>query len=66
MKKFRKWPKTIGYTKELTITNINQLTGGTGAKFLETTQAHNGDLIAIQWRRKIVDSIPSDHILVEF
>ena len=64
--KFRKWPKIVSYTKELSITNIDQLVNGTGCKYLEAMPAHNGDLVAIQWRRKMVDSIPTDHILIKF
>ena len=62
----RKWPQVIDYTKELRITNIDQLTHGTGAKFLETMTAHNGDHIAIAWHRKILDTIPTDHVLIAF
>jgi len=34
------------------IVNMECMPRGTGAKFLECTQAHNGDLIASYWRRK--------------
>uniref|UniRef100_A0A6M3LIT3 Uncharacterized protein n=1 Tax=viral metagenome TaxID=1070528 RepID=A0A6M3LIT3_9ZZZZ len=66
MNSFRKWPTIIKHSRELRITNTEQLPHGTGAKYLETMPAHNGDYVAIAWRRKILDNIPCDHILVEF
>lgn len=66
MSYYRAWPKIIDYNKELSITNTDQLPHGVGAKYLECMPAHNGDLIAIAWRRKILDTIPTDHIIVEF
>ncbi len=66
MDRFRKWPEIIKNSKELVITNTQQLPHGTGAKYLEAMTAHNGDFVAIRWRRKIVDSIPADHVLIEF
>ena len=62
----RKWAQVIKYNRELRITNIDQLTHGTGAKFLETMTAHNGDYIAVAWHRKMLDTIPTDHVLISF
>jgi len=66
MGKLRKWPTIVKHSRGLRITNTEHLPHGTGAKYLETMTAHNGDYIAAAWRRKILDNIPSDHILIEF
>jgi len=62
----RRWPKIIDNTRDLRVTNLEHLARGTGAKYLEVMEAHNGDYIAVAWRRKLLDSIPSDHILIVF
>lgn len=65
MESRRKWPKIIANDRDLVVTNLGHLAHGVGAKYLEVITAHNGDLVAVAWRRKILDSIPSDHILIE-
>lgn len=45
----------IQYTTGLRIVNMEHLRQGSGARYLEVIHGENGDLVAKQWRRKLVD-----------
>jgi len=46
--------------------NIESLPRGTGAKYMETMTAHNGDLVALCWRRKLPISAKPDRIFIQY
>lgn len=56
----------IQYTPALRIVNVGQLSRGTGDEYLEVLVAHNGELIACQWRRSLVRDLPAGRALVQF
>jgi hypothetical protein len=56
----------IRYTPALRIANTDQLPGGTGAKYLEAMLGHDGELIAVAWRRKKPASLDHGRVLVRF
>lgn len=61
-------PIEIVSWKDVKITNVDSLPKGLGAKFLECMKAHREDLplIAIKWRRKLPDSMPRGHVIVDY
>ena len=60
--------KTLKYTRELgqRITNTENLPLGLRCKYLVTTKAHTGTLIAKQWKRKRPNTIGDNEVLVVF
>jgi DNA polymerase III sliding clamp (beta) subunit (PCNA family) len=47
-------PEIIPQSRDLKITNLDQLPRGTGARYLEVVRGEDGVLVAKQWRRKPV------------
>lgn len=56
----------VRYSPEMAITNMGILPAGTGAKYLEVMEAHNGTYIAVQWRRTLPKTIGKGRLLIEF
>lgn len=55
----------IRNTKELIVKNTEILPRGTGAKYLEVL-VNGKEFIAIQWRRKLPNSLPAGRALIQF
>jgi len=64
--KWRKFPTVIEYDTSLDIRNIEHLPRGTGAKYLEVIAGQGDEYVAVQWRRRNHNGIPSSHTLVRF
>jgi hypothetical protein len=58
--------RTITYNPGMQITNVDQLSKGTGAKYLEVLDNNEGPFIAVQWRKTKPKSLQPKHKLVEF
>lgn len=52
----------IPYTTGLCIVNVEHLRQGIGARYLEVIHGEKGNLVAKQWRRKLVNGA----IMVDF
>lgn len=48
------------------IRNLDQLLRGLKCPFLLVLNAHNGDLVAVQWKRKAPKKINSGYTLIKF
>jgi hypothetical protein len=66
--------ETIKYSRDLPIVNIQQLKGGTGAKYLLAWKSNdpakkypdNTIYVAHSWKRKLPIGIPPHYVLIEF
>ena len=56
----------VPYTKDLHVTNIEQLPRGTGAKYLIAIRANNDVLIAKSWSRKLPKVIHPNEVIIRF
>lgn len=59
--------RMIDYDRSQTITNLEQLPKGTGAKYLECIEGQAyGTYIAAKWRRTPPANLPRGRVLIRF
>ena len=57
----------ISYSREIKITNLDQLARGTGARYIEVVDSHvPGEYVAVQWRRRLPVSVMTGHKFIRF
>lgn len=59
-------PQRIDFTADLSIRNVDQLSGGTGARYLLAVRGEGDALIAKQWKRRPPRNLASNEVLVDF
>lgn len=57
----------IAYNPDLKITNLQQLSKGTGARYLEVLddQKLHGVYIACRWKRNVPNKLDKGHVLID-
>lgn len=59
--------KVVKFIPGMQITNVDQLSKGTGSKYLEVLDYGEGPFIAVQWRKTKPNKLDSKYrILIQF
>ena len=57
----------INYSREIVVSNLEQLSKGVGARYMEVIDSHvPGEYVAVQWRRKLPVSVVVGHKFIQF